>query len=257
MAEIIVCYDSTTGERVGKLLDNSHIAAAAAIAYSKLALSGQLVANDIVDGAVVSAKIGSGEIGPHIAAAAILSAHMGAGIIAAPHLAALGITSGYLGNDAIPVETIVLSGILTKDRMNLSGRVTATDLEPGTSVDISEQMVETNLLTAQAVSAQCVYISLSGYVDLAGAEGAASGTLPAIGYVASGIASGIACRVDTYGLKLWSLSGAPGDILFVGSGGLLTVTAPNASGEIQQRMGRVAQQDGIWLMPSPDVVQVT
>ena len=64
MAEYVVVYDTVTGRLLGQLAQTAHIA----------------------DGAVTSGKIGSGQVGPHIAADAVLSAHVGALVIGDPHI---------------------------------------------------------------------------------------------------------------------------------------------------------------------------
>lgn len=69
MPELVYIYDTNTGNTIVKRADSQHM------------ISGGLASGSISPGSILSSHIGSGQIGPHIAGNALLSAHFSSGSI--------------------------------------------------------------------------------------------------------------------------------------------------------------------------------
>jgi len=152
------------------------------------------------------------------------------------------IVSGKLGSGAIPDKS-----------------VSEAQLVSGISIDISEYSVEPGYTAKEAISSEfCVYMDTDKKIGIGLAT---SATMPAIGIARELIASGDAGLIQ-YGGRLDipgatdRISGQYGQALFVGSGGYLVVSPPAMSGDVVQRVGVVAGNDSMFIIPSPIVVHV-
>jgi len=204
-------------------------------------LDGSLTYAELADATLVSAKYGANEIGtPHILDQGILSASIGLGAVGNGHLAAYGVTSGKYASGSI-FEAALASGI---------------------SVDIAELEQEPTFRAGNIISAyQAIQftpiISDGRHFDFAQAADVSS--MPAIGVTVAAIASG-ALGVFQHKGRLtcaaWDFSGQTGQLLFVGTSSQVTLTAPSASGQCIQRIGKVADPATAFLNPDMTYMQL-
>lgn len=220
--------------------------------------SGAVGSVHLKDGTIVSADVASGTLGgTHMRNQSLVSANIGANIIDASHIANQGVKSANIAAGIIDGSHILDGGI--KSAEIASGQIGDSHIASGTAIDIAETIKENDLYAGEIVSSyQCVYLMASGYVGVAKADDAAK--MPSIGMAGVGnIASGDPiATVWTWGGvggDTGVLSGQVGKVAFVATVGDLTLSAPAASGNIQQRMGVVCDGE-VYLEPSPVLVQI-
>lgn len=204
-------------------------------------LDGSLTYAELADATLVSAKYGANQIGtPHILNQGILSASIGLGVIGNGHLADYGVTSGKYASGSI-FEEALASGI---------------------SIDIAELEQEPTFKAASIISAyQAIQFTpaASGGRHFDFAQAANVSSMPAIGVTVAAVASG---AIGTFQHKgrltcaAWDFSGQTGQLLFVGTSSQITLTAPSASGQCSQRIGKVAGPTTAFLNPDMSFVQL-
>jgi len=250
-----------------------------AIISAKLA-SGIVGSVHLADGAVKSGDIGANVIAtPHVQNQGILSASIGANILATPHILNQGILSASIGANVLATPHIKNQGILSasigagiigdtlvKDFGLISGKyasgsITEQALVSGISIDISEIAQEPTFRAGELISAyQGVQFSTSGYFGLAKVDDI--DTMPAVGIAIANLTSGSLGTFQHLGRitnTAWDFSGYVGNLVFLGSGlnvSEVTRTAPAASGECVQRIGKIADEDTIFLRPELSFVQI-
>ena len=212
-----------------------------------------LLANAII----VSGKIASGIIGwPHIGSQAILSGQLASGIIAGVHIKDGSILSGELGSGIIGDTLLKDFGLLSGKYA--SGSITEQALVSGISIDISEVSQEPSYRAGTLISAYLgVQFSTSGYFSHA--QAADVDTIPAVGLAIDNIASGDIGTFQYQGRITnpgWDFSGHIGKLLFLGTSSQVTPTAPSASGQGAQRLGKVIGPTIAFLRPDMHFVQV-
>jgi len=220
-------------------------------------LDGSLTYAELANATLVSAKYGANEIGtPHILAGGILSAAIGVDEIGKEHIRDGEIVSAAIGageiGDALLMDYGVVSGKVA------SGAITENELASGLSIDISEMVQEPSYRAEDLISAYLgVQFSISGYFDFAQARVAT--TMPAIGITTANILSG---QVGTFRYQgrmtnpNWDFSGYVGKLLFLGLSSEVTLTAPTASGDCVQRIGKVVDADTIFVRPELFYAQI-
>lgn len=246
----------------------------AALASALVSLLGS-----VSDGAIISAKLASGIVGSvHLADGAVKSGDIAANIIATPHILAGGILSGAIGADVIGKEHIrdanivsaaiaagIIADALLADYGVVSGKVasgtiTENELASGLSIDIAEMVQEPSYRAQVLISAATnlgVQFSVSGYFSYAQAR--AVTTMPAIGITTANILSG---QVGTFRYQgrmtnaNWDFSGYVGKLLFLGLSSQVTLTAPTASGDCVQRVGKVVDADTVFVRPELFYAQI-
>jgi hypothetical protein len=114
----------TTAIATGAIV-NADVNASAAIAYSKLNLSGSITSADIANGAIVDADINSSAAiaKTKIAGTAITAADTGT------------VTSAMIADATIVDADISATAAITKTKLNLGGTITSADLVDGTIVN--------------------------------------------------------------------------------------------------------------------------
>jgi len=226
-------------------------------------LSGKLAAS-VVGGdkvwsyGIISGKIASGGVtNDVIAHRGILSGKLTSGATLGDVVANRGVWSGKIASGAIAGDAIASWGILSGSIA--SGIITEQQLVSGISIDIAETSEEPGYRAKEAISSYaCVYIAdMSGnYVGLALAL---SGSMPAIGIAGANIASN-ALGIIHYGGRAAAhtavVSGQYGKPVYVGTDGQLKITPPSVSGNIQQVMGTVKNDDEVFLFPEPQGIEI-
>jgi len=201
--------------------------------YANLNLTNSIVTGDIVDNAIETAKINDG---------AVTATKIGAAAVGSGLIADYGILSGKYA----------------------SGSITENVLASGISIDIAETLSDPTFRAGEIISAyQCVTIQsgLSKYV--LGAKADDANLMPAVGIVTANVASGSLGVIHLFGRTAYDagrISGYVGEPLFVGTDGYLCKDGdpnfPDASGNISQRLGEVANNDVIDLKPSPVFIEI-
>lgn len=233
-----------------------HIADAA-ITSSDIAIN-TIDTTHILNQGILSASYGANIIAaPHIANQGLLSANYGAAAIAGAHIANQGLTSSTYGAGSVGGTHIADLGITSGKYAAQS--ITEGVLVSGISIDIAEMNIEPGYRAKAEISGlACVYVAnISGnYVDTALAI---SGYMPAIGITLAAIASGqlgsiiYAGRADA---PTSVVSGQYRKQVYVGTSGQLAVTPPSATGNCQQIMGVVKDDDEVMLFPEPSYIEI-
>ena len=247
-----------TSAKIGLLAVGTPHLADGAVTSAKIA-SG--FSAPLADGAVTSAKIASGAVGDaHIYPGAILSAKIAANIIATPHILNQGILSASIGTGAIGNGHLASFGVVSGKYA--SGSIYEPALASGISVDIAELEQEPTFRAANIISAyQAIQFTpiISGGRHFDFAQAANISSMPAIGVTVAAVASG-ALGVFQHKGRLtcaaWDFSGQTGQLLFTGTSSQITLTAPSASGQCAQRIGKVAGPTTAFLNPDMSFVQL-
>ena len=179
----------------------------------------------------------------------------------------LSLAGSIIANDIDSVDAAkIASGLLPHARISglpyanleLTGEIQESDLVSGISIDIAEILKEPTYAAGEPISSYlAVYLMGSKEVGVAKANDAAK--MPAIGAVTVALASGDTAAIWTQGrcdADPALISGQYQKVVFVQTDGQLRVSAPSASGNIQQRMGVVANDSQIMLYPSPIAVDI-
>lgn len=206
---------------------------------------------------IISSKIASGIIGGvHLVDAAITSGKIASGIIAGVHIKDASILSGQIGAGVIGDTLLSDFGLISGKYA--SGSITEQALASGISIDIAEVGQEPSYRAGELISAFLgVQFSTSGYYGHA--QAADADTMPAVGLAIANIASGALGtfhHTGRIGNPSWDFSGHVGELLFLGTSSQVTVTAPSASGQCAQRVGKVIDPTTIFLRPELIYVQL-
>lgn len=270
--ETITSAKLTSGAVIGDRI------AYAGIFSGRLASGAVGTAELLGDQIVASAKIAANVIAtPHIANQGLLSSVFGANVIATPHITNQGILSASFGAGAIGGAHVANQGLISANFATgvighalvtdygiisgkvASGAITEQGLASGISIDIAETSIEPGYRAKQGISGlACVYIAaMSGnYVDTALAI---SGYMPAIGITLAPIASGQLGNIIYAGRAAAPSSVVSGQYrkqVFVGASGQLTLTPPSATGNCQQIIGVVKDDDEVMLFPEPGYIEI-
>ena len=212
----------------------------------------------ILDGSILSGDIAANVLAtPHIANQGILSASYGANVIGGAHVANQGLTSSTYGAGSVGGTHIADLGITSGKYAAQS--ITEGVLVSGISIDIAETSIDPGYRAKLPISGlACVYVAnMSGnYVDTALAL---SGYMPAIGITLAPIASGQLGSIIYAGRATAPASVVSGQYrkqVYVGASGQLAVTPPSATGNCQQIMGVVKDDDEVMLFPEPSYIEI-
>jgi hypothetical protein len=239
---LVVCYDSSSGQYIAQKAGSDQIA----------------------DNAITSGKLGSGVIGlihfaPFTSGQVILGQGAGAPIYGFPPAGAVGdetVTSGKLASGAVIGNRVADFGLVSGKYA--SGSITGQALASGTTIDIAEIIQETTYLADAPISSYLgVQFSTSGYFNYT--QAGAVGTMPAIGISVANILSGAIGIIQTKGRvtnTVWDFSGYIGKLVFTGVSSEVTVTAPSASGQCIQRLGKVIGGQTVYLSPDLTFMQL-
>jgi hypothetical protein len=272
---LLVTYDTTTGKYLVQQAGTAQIANASIT--SALIAAGAVGTPHIANQSITSALIGAGAVGtPHIANQSITSALIAANAIATPHIANQGILSASIGTNIVGAAHIQNQGLASAnygagsignghvaDYGIVSGKIASgaigtNQLASGISITIAETIQESNYRAQGIVSAYMgVQFSASGYFNLS--QAGAISSLPVIGLATANINSGQIGTVQTKGPVTntgWNFSGYFGCLVFVDTSSAVTVTAPSASGNCIQRLGKVITGTTVYLTPDLQFVQL-
>jgi len=126
----------TSGMILDGTIINNDISSSAAIAYSKLNLSGSIVSSDITDGAIATVDLADSVITTaKIADSAITSAKIADGTIVAADIADGAITSAKILDGTIVNGDISSSAAIAYSKLNLASSITSADIVDGTIVN--------------------------------------------------------------------------------------------------------------------------
>ena len=242
LSVLAVAYDTSTGVWFFQKLGANQLSPGAIT--SGIMASGSIGAlNQIADGLFAANAEARGKF----ANGFLVSSLVAGGAIGTGHMANDAIVSGKLGSGAIPDSS-----------------VSEAQLVSGISIDIAESLSEPTTLAAEPISGHACVMFLSGFagkrVGVAFANN--PNKMPAVGKIGgTNIASGAAMTTNpilAYGRQPSPiLSGNVGKLVYVGTNGQPTVTAPSASGNAVQAIGQVMDNDGtLFLVPQPFFIQV-
>jgi len=214
----------------------------------------------IADFAVASGKIAANAVDDTaLATGAVVSGKIATAAVNTDNITDLAVTSVKLADSAVTTAKVA-DGAITYVKLNVSGQIKETDLDPNISINVAETIQE-SLVAAEPISGgNCVAIDANGRAVNAVAliEG---GKMPAIGVAKEAAASGATVYIKEFGelsLTEFNYSGYTGNLLYVPtSPGQPVVAAPKASGDIQQKIAIVKSASGILINPSFEMVEIT
>lgn len=222
--------------------------------------SGQIGSEHIADGTVIQVDIGSGAVGSGaLASGAVSQFKLGSGSVWSGHVTSGGIW-GLVGS--LPhIASGSMTGFELGSGAVVSGRVASGQLADfhfasGAKIDASEWGVDTSFFAGERISGggtPCAVslAFLSGGRSLQTAMASISGRMPAVGIVLANYNSGDAVAFYRGGRvysSLFNFSGWANRPVYVGRSGQISASgAPTSSGDVQQIVGVVSQNSGLYV----------
>lgn len=224
--------------------------------WSGYIASGAVIGDVIANRGATSGKIASGAtIGDVIANIGVWSGKLASGGVIADVVADRGVFSGKIASGAIAGDAIASWGVISG--AIASGIITEQNLVSGISIDISELAQEPSYRAAVLISGFLGVQFVSGYFNYV--QAGAPTVMPAVGLSIANIVSG-AIGTFQYAGRLtnpnWDFSGYVGSLVFLGTSSEVTLTAPSASGQCAQRVGKVVGPTSIFVRPELAFVQL-